>query len=292
MPLVSPDLSIKTVYIGFSIIVLMTCAKRILFISTLLASFTMWGQAQRDSAGFRVGIYAGYYLSGEGPARYYAGTDNNRLTNYLNDRLHRPRIIEALGNYDFTLAESAQDMVYNNSFAFELSAELLLNNYWYVLTRIMNTRLTASGIFTLDVQRGNQGGGFPNNLEQVSIGGTETRSHIDIGVGKQIPIGTNVYMLIEGGFDLNFIEVVSNEFFINEQKFTLPVFTDPLNPQASPGNTVGAGFYGLAGIGYELPSSYGFWFKVNYQQTNININRVIEESTTIITPSVGFTKYF
>jgi hypothetical protein len=156
----------------------------------------------------------------------------------------------------------------------------------------MNTKLTASGIFTLDVQRPNQGQGFPNNLEQVSIGGTETRSHIDLGLGKQVLVGENLYILIEGGFDLNFIEVTSNEFFIQEERFVLPVFTDPLNPQASPGNTVGTGFYALGGFGYELPSSYGFWIKFTFQETKININRVVEEFSPIFTPSIGFTKYF
>lgn len=258
----------------------------------LVCSCSLFGQVERDSAGFRLGIYAGYYIPDDGPARYYSGADNNRLLDYMRIPEVYNRMQEALGNYDFTLAENAQDMVYNNAFAFELSAEILLRNLWYIPIRFMNTKITASGIFTLDVQRGNPGGGLPNNLEQVSIGGIEKRSHIDIGVGKQIEIGPNVYMLVEGGLDLNFVEVVSNAFFIDNEQFVLPLFTDPLNPQASPGNTVGAGFYGLAGIGYELPSTYGFWFKVSYQQTSININRVVEENSMIITPSIGFTKYF
>ena len=249
-------------------------------------------QLERDSAGFRVGIYAGYYIAGDGPARYYAAADNDRLVDYLSISENQDRVIEALGNYDFTLAQMAQDMAYNNSFAFELSAELLFRKYWYMAIRFMNTRLEASGVFTLDIQRPNPGVGPPDNLQQVNIGGTEKRSHIDIGVGKQVGLAENVFMLLEAGLDLNFIEVVSNEFFINEEKFTLPIYTDPFNPQATPGNTVGAGFYVTTGIGYELESSLGFWLKLCYQQTNVNINRVIEENTVIFTPSIGFTKYF
>jgi len=249
-------------------------------------------QAPRDGTGFRVGIYGGYYIPGDAPARYYAATDNNRLVNYLNNPFNRPRIIEALGNYDFTLAQTAQDMVYNNSFVFELSGEILIRNNWYLAARFMNTKLTASGIFTLDVQRPNQGQGFPNNLEQVNIGGTEARSHIDLGFGKQLPVGENLYMLVEGGFDMVFIEVTNNEFFINQERFVLPVFTDPRNPQATPGNTVGTGFYLVGGLGYELPSNYGFWLKFTFQQTRVNINRTVEEIAPIFTPAIGFTRSF
>ena len=258
----------------------------------MLVSLGLRAQVKRDSASLRVGIYAGYYISGNETARYYAGTDNNRLINQLNNPNIRPQIIEALGNYNFTLAEPAQDMVYNNAFAFELSGEILLRNYWYISGRFINARLTASGIFTLDVQRTPQGGGPPNNLEQVQIGGQETRSHIDLGLGKQIELGENLYFLLEGGFDLNFVEVVNNEFFVNEERFVLPTFTDPLNPQANPGNTVGTGFYAMGGIGYELPSGYGFWLKGHFQQTRINVNRTVEDNLAIFTPAIGFTKFF
>ena len=264
----------------------------LLLILSLLLPLVSQAQVPRDSAGFRAGIYGGYYIPGNAPARYYAATDNDRLEDYLAIAQNYARIKEVLGNYDFTLAETAQDMVYNNAFAFELSAEFLFRKNWYMAVRFMNTKLTATGIFTLDVQRPNQGSGFPNNLEQVNIGGTETRSHIDLGAGKQIPVGENLYMVIEGGFDLNFVEVTSNEFVIEDEVFVLPTYSDPLNPQATPGNTVGTGYYVVGGIGYELPSTYGFWLKFNFQQTNISVNRTVEDFSPIFTPSLGFTKYF
>ncbi len=270
----------------------MTLKKFSAFLFLFTTSTALNAQLVRDSASFRVGIYAGYYISSDATARYYSAADNDRLQDYIDIAENYARMKEALGNYDFTLAEYAQDMTYNNAFVFELSAEILLRKWWYIPIRFQNTKLNATGVFTLDVQRGSQGGGFPNNLEQVNIGGTEKRSHIDIGVGKQIEIKSKVFVLVEGGLDLNFVEVVNNEFFIDEQRFALPIYSDPLNPQATPGNTVGIGFYGLAGIGYELESSYGFWFKLHYQQTRISVNRVVEENLMILTPSIGFTKYF
>ena len=51
----------------------------ILLLMPALLPLALKAQVPRDSAGFRLGIYGGYYMPGDGPARYYAATDNNRL---------------------------------------------------------------------------------------------------------------------------------------------------------------------------------------------------------------------
>ncbi|MDZ7848979.1 MAG: hypothetical protein U5L96_20910 [Owenweeksia sp.] len=74
--------------------------------------------------------------------------------------------------------------------------------------------------------------------------------------------------------------------------FNLPIYTDPLNQQASPGNTFGAGFYATLGAGYQQPAGLGIWFKLKYLQTNIDANRVVQANSSILIPSLGFTKVF
>lgn len=265
--------------------------KKLLILPLLLSAMLLHGQNPGDTSRFRVGIFGGYYISGDAAARYYNGQDNNRLREFLYHPQMRPRIEESLGNYSFELAEYARDMAYKNSFALEFSAAISFGNQWYISARLHNVKLDATGIFTLKVDRPNPTGP-PNELEQAAISGKETRSHLDIGFGKRFWLEDNFYLLGELGFDMNFVKAEENKINIAGKTYSLPMYTDRLNPQATPGNTFGMGVYAMAGIGYQLPGHYGIWAKLTYFQTNIDVNRMVKENTAIVIPGIGFTRSF
>lgn len=260
----------------------------------LFAFFTLSLAAQepRDSSNFRVAVYAGYYMPDDVTAGYYNGQDNNRLQSYINIPQIENQIRESLGGREFELAEYAQDMSYNNAASFELQAAYLFGKNWNISLRFHNVKLSSVSIFTLRVYRTNQ----PNQpttdpyLEEADINGKETRSHIDLGVGKEWVYESGFFVAGEAGVDFNFIKVQQNQMRIAGQTYTLPLYTSQLNQQASPITTIGSGFYLTTGAGFKFQGSMDFSLKLTYMRTRINLNDVVEGNSNILIPAIGFTR--
>lgn len=238
-----------------------------------------------------LGIGVGYYMADDNTANFYNGSDNNRLNYILNEPNTRAQIRDALGGYEFELAEYAQDMTYRNTGSFELQIAYNFGKNWNISLHFHNVRLTASGIFTLRVDRMNDNNTTEPYLEQANISGTETRSHIDLGFGKRFDIGSGFYVPAEIGFDLNFTEVKENIARIAGRNFSLGVYNDFSNRQATI-TTSGTGIYASTGIGYKFPDDYAIILKMTYFQTQIDLNKVIRENGGIVLPGFGFVKSF
>lgn len=268
--------------------------KKCLHFILIFSPFLITAQHESDSSNFRVGIFAGYYISGDATAEYYNGRDNNRLKNFINITQIENQIRESLDGYNFELAEYAQDMRYNNAASFELQASYLFGNNWNISLRFHSANLEAAGIFTLRVDRTNQGN--PNTLdpylEEAKISGKESRSHIDIGIGKEFVFENNLFILAEVGFDLNFVKVKENKMQIAGRTYSLPLYTNILNQQATPTTTIGTGIYLTCGAGFRFSNSIDFLIKTTYMNTKINLNDVAVNRLNIFIPSVGFSKVF
>jgi hypothetical protein len=263
-----------------------------LLYSIILVALSLAVSGQRDtSLRIGLGLFANFYMADDATASFYNGSDNNRLQTLFNDPLTRNRIEDALGGFSFDFIDYAGNMVYNNAFAFEIELEYRFLRNWRASLQFVNAQLQATGNFTLRVNRRNT-----NNqtldpyLENVSVSGTETRSHIKIGAGRIFPFSGGFYALAEGGFNMNFIEVNSNQVIIAERNFALPLFNNQLNMQAQQITTFGSGFFLAGGLGYELANGYGFIFKATYLSTSININDAIEANSNLLTIGVGLTK--
>ncbi len=268
--------------------------KKILYLITLIVPISITAQVDRDSSNFRVGIFAGYYIPGDATAVYYNASDNNRLLNYINIPQIENQIRETLGGYNFELAEYAQDMRYNNAASFELQASYLFGKNWNISLRFHSVNLTAASIFTLIVDRPSQGNPqtLDPYLEEAQISGKESRSHIGLGVGKEFVFDNNVFVLSEAGLDLNFVKVKENKMQIAERTYSLPLYTNVLNQQATPTTTVGSGIYLALGTGIRFANGLDFILKATYINTKINLNNVVEERVNVFIPSIGFTKVF
>ena len=232
-----------------------------LYLFLIFSPLLLIAQQESDSSNFRVGFFAGYYISGNATAGYYNGRDNNRLLNYMNIQEIETQIRESLDGYNFELAEYAQDMRYNNAASFELQASYLFGNNWNISMRFHSVNLEAASIFTLRVDRTNQGN--PNTLdpylEEAKISGKESRSHIDLGLGKEFVFKNNLFILTEAGFDLNFVKVKENKMQIAGRTYSLPLYTNVLNQQATPTTTVGSGIYLGLGAGFRFSMGWTFY---------------------------------
>lgn len=271
-----------------------------LFLIALSFKGMAQGVEEDSISPWTLGLAVGYYLSGDATATYYnasdaginLGKDQSRLVNLLTNVNTEPRIRESLGGYDFELAEYAQDIRYNNTASFDLQLSYNFKNGWMFSTYFRTVKLTAAGIFTLRVNRVNQGSSPVPYLERATISGKETRSHIDFGIGKKIEMRQNFFTLLEAGLDLNFVEVKENKVEIAGTVYPLPIFTDPINPQSNQATTVGAGFFAGVGLGYQLPGQWGFLLKATYIQTKVDVNKLVEETIPVFLPTLGFSRSF
>jgi len=209
----------------------------------------------------------------------------------LSNPVTRNQIEDALGGYTFEFVDYAGNMVYNNAFAFEIELEYRFSKNWRVSLQFMNAQLQATGNFTLLVNRRNTNNQTNNPfLENASANGTETRSHIKIGLGRIFSIKKGFYALAEGGVNMNFIEVNNNQVIVADRRFGLPLFNNQLNQQVQEITTFGSGFFAAGGLGYELSSGYGFIFKASFIRTQVNINDAVAAQSNLFTLGIGLTK--
>jgi hypothetical protein len=251
---------------------------------------TAWYEEDAQAGTLAISIGVGYYLGQNNTARFYSGQDNNRLNLLLNQPQIESQIQDELGGYPFELAAFAQDMRYNRTVSFSLGIDYRLKNQWQISAYFNQVRLQVAGIFTLRVQRQSQPGQADPFLEQVSIGGEERRSQIQLVLGKRFFLKSNFYVLAEGGLDFTFVEPEQNQFQIG-QIYSLPI-TTLNNGVANNPIALGTGIVLGAGIGYQLPSEYGILLKTSFINTQINLNDVVDERVNVFLPTVAFTKAF
>ncbi len=277
--------------------------KKLLFIPIFLFTFYT-GKSQADTIGngFTLGLEFGYYFGNSESARYYNGDGkgNNRLQPILENPVQRNRVREKFNGDDFRYLGPA-DMDYRPSFAFglDIGYHFGKRQEWSVNLNFWNVKLEATGAFNIEIQRQIQGTNeLP--LEQIGILGTETRSHLQLGVEKQMDIGSGFFVPFEGGLNLNFVEVKENFFTVDGTKFPLQTRVNqnvgPTGQQSvNTGDitTVGAGFYLASGIMYRLPSYISISLNLNYISTSVDANQVVkDESVSVFIPSFGFRKVF
>ena len=257
--------------------------------STAQSDTTAWYE-EEEAGTLAISIGVGYYLGENNTAVFYNGQDNGRLTLLLDQPQIESQIQDELGGYPFDLAEFAQDMRYNRTVSFSLGVDYRLKNQWQISAYFNQVRLQSAGIFTLRVQRQSQPGQIDPFIEQVSIGGDERRSQVQLVLGKRFLLKNNFYVLAEAGLDLTFVEAERNQFQIG-QVYTLPI-TTLNNGVANNPIAMGTGLVLGAGIGYQLPSEYGILLKTSFINTQVNLNDVVDERVNIFLPTIAFTKAF
>ena len=242
-----------------------------------------------------IGVSVGYYLTDDSPVDYYSGLDNNRFSNVvLNNMQFRQMILDYYKVSDYSIFNFPSDITYQNNTSFELSVAYNLKKNWSVNLNFMNTRLTAIGIFSLKLDKTNPNSPEPP-LAVGQISGQETRSHINLCIGKNYDLGGNFYAKAQVGLDLNVIGVQNNKITIVNTDFNI-LFNNVANPSFNtPGTTqptFGLGLISSGILGYQTPAGYGIYLKLNYLNSSINVNDISKARSNIIIPSIGFSKGF
>lgn len=245
-------------------------------------------QAQRDSAALSVYLGPTFYQGFSSVASYYNGADNNRLNFLFNEPTTRQRIEQALGGNTFQLVDYARNMRYNTAFGFQLAARYHWNRSWFADFALTNARLQASGTFTLSVNRNDPNNNNQQVIEVATASGEERRNHISLGLGRSIGLGSGWFLEPALAFDLNFVEVASNQVIIADQPFALPVFNNPLNPQADQITTIGNGVGGFLDLVYLLPKHYGFSLRYAWYYSRIDVNQVRQNRGSLHLVNLNF----
>ena len=238
-----------------------------------------------------VGIGGGYYITDDGPTKFYSGADNNRFSTLFNanTRVYQT-ILNDLGGYPFALQSGPSDIIYKNAGSFELTVAYQLRNGWSLNLGFQAVRLDVSGVFTLLVDRTNPNGNPEPFLELGEIRARERRSHLLLTVGKSFDLKEDFYFKSEAGLDFNFVEPLSHQVNIAGRDHNILFLNQ--SQLLSNTTTSGGGVYFSGALGYQISGSYGLYLKTSYFFTLIDVNNVSEALSHIFVPSLGFTKQF
>ncbi len=267
----------------------------------LLALMALWvrpvkAQEETDTTfkrlQFHLGI--GYYLADDETSFYYSGTDNNRFNQYINIQEIERQIQEALDGYTFSVREAPSDFIYRNGISFLLGAEYAISPRWKLILMLHQVQLEAAGTFSLTVDRSNPDNNGQDIIEQGSMRGKERRSHIQLGVLRRFSLGSNFYLDLSAGVNMNTVEVLENKIYVAGLEFNLPINTAiSLNQPQEAGNVSnGFGYFIAPNLCYENASGFGLFTRLVFIQSQVNLNNAVETFATTWVPAIGFSKAF
>ncbi len=180
----------------------------------------------------RRGLYfggnVGVFLANKYTANYYNGTDSTgnpgqRISSIFQYSQNYEKIKQALGGYDFTIAELPLNMKYSPSAYIGFHVRYLFSNYDAFLFQANYSKVKASDIFTLKLQTPN----FSNpeaTYYKADIWGIEDRVNIDVGYSRIFSLSENIFLGLEGGINFNSVRVKESKIKIEGMQFSI---TDP-----------------------------------------------------------------
>ena len=175
--------------------------------------------------GFSVTIDAGGTYAGRLQAGFYNGSPDN--TNTINRVLHSQaygtaiwnNLVDqgminpsAIGTYDQLQVAEYGDMRYSITYQVGLGFRYDFEaSNSAVFARFNYSKLTAKGAFNL--YSGASTSTLSNMNQYISCGiwGTESRTYIDLGFSKSIPINYMLHFVADIGFNVNHVRVLSND---------------------------------------------------------------------------------
>lgn len=214
-----------------------------------------------EYSGFFVGLNFGGYFANKSPAAFYSGIPPNDIFIYLNNPNIYNNIVEALGGYDFTLAEYADDLRYNPALMLGINLRYRMGAFSAINADFNYASLRAEDVIVLDVDRPNPNGTIDDVFEPYPIWGKEERFVLSLGIQNNLADPGPLVGYVELGGLLTSTKAKENKFSIGdpdggfgtvEYNILRP---ELVNNQYVPGRqptTTSFGFYGSLGVNAEF----------------------------------------
>ena len=211
--------------------------------------------------GFFIGINFGGYFANKAPANFYNGQPPNDIFIYLNNPNIYNDIVEALGGYDFTLAEYADDLRYNPALMIGINMRYRLGAFSTVSADFNYANLRAEDVIVLDVNKPNANGTIDDVFEAYPIWGEEERFVMSLGIQNNLADPGPLVGYVELGGLLTSAKAKENRFSIGDPDSGFGTATynilrpELINNQYVNGRqptTTSFGFYGGLGVNAEF----------------------------------------
>lgn len=178
--------------------------------------------------GWYFGGNIGAYFANKYTANYYNGTDSTgnvgqRLMYVFQYPQNYEKIKQALGGYDFAIAEMPVAMRYSPAAYVGFHARYLFTENDAFLIQANYSKLRVNDIFTLKLQVPNYSNP-DGSYYKADIWGVEERVNIDFGYSRSFGLSENVYFAIEAGLNINSVRVKESKIKIEGMQFSV---TDP-----------------------------------------------------------------
>jgi len=180
--------------------------------------------------GWYFGGNVGAYFANKYTANYYNGTDSTgnvgqRLQYVFDYPQNYEKIKQALGGYDFAIAEMPVAMRYSPAAYIGFHARYLFSDNDAFLIQVNYSKLRVNDIFTLKLQIPNYSNP-DGTYYKADIWGVEERVNIDLGYSRSFSMSDNVFFALETGLNINSVRVKESKIKIEGMQFSV---TDPYN---------------------------------------------------------------
>lgn len=233
--------------------------------------------------GFFIGLNFGGYLANKSPASFYNGQAPNDIFLYLSNPNIYNDIVEALGGYDFTLAEYADDLRYNPAIMLGINMRYRMGAFSSINADFNYVSLRAEDVLVLDVNKPNPNGTIDDVFEPYPIWGKEERLIMSLGIQNNLADPGPLVGYVELGGLLTSTKAKENRFSIGDPDTGFGTVSynilrpELVNNQYVPGKqptTSSFGFYGGLGVNAQFENvimDFGYrasFEKVAFRETD------------------------
>ncbi|MEI6765426.1 MAG: hypothetical protein WCM76_07275 [Bacteroidota bacterium] len=213
----------------------------------------------KNNRGWNFGINLGAYFASKYSAGFYSGlpTNENKISLILNNHYYQEEIKRQLNGDTSRLLELPANMKYSPAFNIGFFVKYNFIKNTGVFLNVNFAKLKTNDVFTMGIGPYLNGYSF-DNIQTFPIWGIENRTNIDIGFMQMFPTSDYVDFFVEGGLNINNVQVKENKIAIGDLSYSIVDVYGGQNyvPNATLQQYVvrqgGLGFGGFAGVGLRL----------------------------------------
>ena len=230
----------------------------------------------KSGKGLHAGLYVGSYFANKYTAILYdgygvdmEGNRNTFATSFMSRKINdeyggnngQPDLIAQQlgvdhGMWSFTESDMPINIKYNVAFMVGLATKLGINKKEAIILNVNSVKLTASGNFTITLDKPLNSNQLYGQYRTFGIRGTEQRLFLQLGYSRIVGDNDNLNFLVEGGLTGNTVKFDKNQIQINNLTLDLTTYYNlPGYAVYRPKGFSGFGLGAFAGLGFNLSMS-------------------------------------